>query len=325
MSKRIHVRLHELPERSVTTLALNALDFIVPGEWKNVNDFREMIAVTTGVTDQEDQNEIARKAIGYYDSDDEHYQTAMRLFELVDSLDKAASVMAAANKIGENFNMLGFMERWTPKADTTQAIDAGLKLIVEVINYFLLYGWPKDGGVGAFVDGLKSYGKDELMRLTAWIVFDGIVPLGPDFMRKVTDAMNRVSSDELGNNKIYKAIESYIPGTSASDKQNFIQKALVSSQAWITDFVQKRGITQEKVVAKLQSVLNTADNSLDFLAAALDATTNYYEHTGTQTVARAVIKRAHKDIQQASKPSNQGMDAAMAAAMAAMNAAMGKK
>jgi hypothetical protein len=38
--------------------------------------------------------------------------------------------------------------------------------------------------------------------------------------------------------------------------------------------------------------MNTADSKLDYLAAFLDMSTNYYEHTGTQTVARNLILRA---------------------------------
>ncbi len=293
MSDRIHVRIHQLPERSVTTVALHALDFVVPGEWTNITDFRQLVHEVTGATDEELQNAIARTAISLYDEDDS-YQTAMQIFELVDSVDQLASAMAAANKFGENFDFAGILEEYTPKADTVQAIDAGLKLIAEVVAYFYLHGWPDDGVMG-FVDQLADYGAAEKMRLVAWITFDGLVPLGPDFLQLITEALDEWTSDEMGNNKMYQAIEAYIPGDGDGEKLGFIQEALAAAQTWITDFVEENDITQEKVVAQVQDVLSSADNGLDFLAAALDATTNYYEHTGTQTVARTVIWRAWQD------------------------------
>jgi hypothetical protein len=39
-----------------------------------------------------------------------------------------------------------------------------------------------------------------------------------------------------------------------------------------------------------------SDSKLDYLAAFLDVTTNYYEHTGTQTLARRLIERAYAEI-----------------------------
>jgi len=43
--------------------------------------------------------------------------------------------------------------------------------------------------------------------------------------------------------------------------------------------------------------MNTADSKLDYLAAFLDMSTNYYEHTGTQTVARNLILRAAQETE----------------------------
>jgi hypothetical protein len=41
--------------------------------------------------------------------------------------------------------------------------------------------------------------------------------------------------------------------------------------------------------------MNVADSKLDYVAAFLDMSTNYYEHTGTQTVARNLILRAAQE------------------------------
>ena len=50
-----------------------------------------------------------------------------------------------------------------------------------------------------------------------------------------------------------------------------------------------RGSTCGGVTSRLASAINIADETLDYVGAFLDATTNYYAHTGTQTVARALI------------------------------------
>lgn len=297
MSTPIHTRLHMLPETSITTLSLHALDFIVPGEWNNIVNFRQLIEVTTGEEDREVQNRIARRALALYDSEDENYQTAMRVFELVDSVDKLVSAAATANKVGENFDFLGILERYTPKADTTQAIDAALKLIAEAVVFFLLTGFEY-GDISAFAGSLGHYGKSDKMRLAALVVFEGVVPLGPDFLQKVVHFLDEISSDELGENKLYRAIADYIPGETIPEQQNFIQSTLVAMQGWITGFIEEHGITQDLVVDKVSHALQVADNSLDFVAAALDGLTNYYEHTGTQTVARVVIERAYSELQE---------------------------
>jgi len=42
--------------------------------------------------------------------------------------------------------------------------------------------------------------------------------------------------------------------------------------------------------------VDIADDKLDYVAAFLDMTTNYFEHTGTQSVARRLIERAASEI-----------------------------
>jgi hypothetical protein len=46
----------------------------------------------------------------------------------------------------------------------------------------------------------------------------------------------------------------------------------------------------------MQRFVEITDDKLDYLGAFLDVTTNYYEHTGTQTLARRLIERAAAEI-----------------------------
>ena len=43
MAKTIYQLVDALPEKSMTTRLLGALDWVVPGEWKNIVGFEKMI------------------------------------------------------------------------------------------------------------------------------------------------------------------------------------------------------------------------------------------------------------------------------------------
>jgi len=62
------------------------------------------------------------------------------------------------------------------------------------------------------------------------------------------------------------------------------------------DLVTKNNLTRDKIADSLSSFVDMTDRKLDYVAAFLDMTTNYYEHTGTQTLARRLIKRAVNEI-----------------------------
>lgn len=64
----------------------------------------------------------------------------------------------------------------------------------------------------------------------------------------------------------------------------------------MSNFVASKNLTPEKVANNLQGFIEVADDKLDYLGAFLDVSTNYYEHTGTQTLARRLIERAVAEI-----------------------------
>ena len=55
-------------------------------------------------------------------------------------------------------------------------------------------------------------------------------------------------------------------------------------------------MTVDKVVTSLKRYVDGIDGKLDYAASFLDMTVNYYEHTGTQTVARSLISRAAAEV-----------------------------
>ena len=58
--------IDELPEDNLTTKALHALDFVAPGQWRNLVGFQKTIQVITGETDQDLVQKIGERAIQLY-------------------------------------------------------------------------------------------------------------------------------------------------------------------------------------------------------------------------------------------------------------------
>jgi len=63
----------------------------------------------------------------------------------------------------------------------------------------------------------------------------------------------------------------------------------------MNNLVASRDLTPQKL-STICGFVEVADDKLDYLGAFLDVTTNYYEHTGTQTLARRLIERAVAEI-----------------------------
>ena len=293
MSQSISRLVDNLPSSSLTVYMLRSLDFIVPGEWQNVVGFENTIRAVTGVTDKEVIEEIASRAIALFDDPKEVYQQTLWLYQTIDRADSAIGAAALANKVGEKISFLNFLNQLTPKPDTVQAIDLALKLVVELIAFCRLHGIPTS--IEAFRASLTNYHNESIMRMATLVAVDGLIPLGPDFILKAQSTLSQVNTSQLEGNATYQSINGAIPGSSTAGKLNFIGESFGSVNGWMSNFVASRGLTPENVLAHLQQFMNTADSKLDYLAAFLDMSTNYYEHTGIQTVARNLILRAAEE------------------------------
>ncbi|MEL6937530.1 MAG: hypothetical protein AAFO59_12815, partial [Cyanobacteria bacterium J06607_17] len=60
--------------------------------------------------------------------------------------------------------------------------------------------------------------------------------------------------------------------------------------------VDSKGITPQSVVSNIRTFVDVADDKMDYFGAFLDISTNYYEHTGVQTLTRRLIERAVAEI-----------------------------
>lgn len=295
MSKPIHKLVDDLPTGNITVSMLRSLDFVVPGEWQNVVGFENTIRTVTGETDASLIKQIGERAIYLYNDRSQGYQRAMWLYQTVDTTDVALGAAALANKVGQRVPLLGFLNRITPKADKAQTIDLSLKLVAELVAFCQINGIPGDS-IGDFAASLADYSGESLMRMVALVCVDGLIPLGPDFIKKAQAILNQTNPKELEQNSTFQRINNEIPGANSSSKLNFIGESLDSVRGWMGNLVASHNLTPEKVTDNLQKFVDVADNQLDYLAAFLDVTTNYYEHTGTQTLARRLIERAVAEI-----------------------------
>lgn len=295
MSKAIYEIVDGLPTKNMTISALKSLDFVVPGQWENLVGFENTIRDVTGEDDQDLIQEIGDRAVYLFNDRSQGYQRALWLYQTIDSTGSALGTAALANKVGEAIPLLGFLNKITPKADKAQTIDLSLKVVVELVAFCQINGIPGDS-IGDFVGALSDYGGESLMRMAALVCFDGLIPLGPDFLLKVQSTLSGLSPSRLEENQGFKKINDAIPGEDSESKLNFITQSFDSVKGWMGNFVADHDLTPQAVTNNLKGFLEFSDDKLDYLGAFLDMSTNYYEHTGIQTLARRIIERAAAEI-----------------------------
>jgi hypothetical protein len=295
VGKSIFELVDQLPTSGLTISMLNALDFVAPGQWHNTVGFVNTIKTVTGESDEDLIQQIGERAIYLFNDKSQGYQTALWLYQTVDGTDKALGAAALANKVGENIPLLGFLNSVTPKPDKAQTIDLTLKVVAELVAFCQINGIPGDS-IGDFVASLGEYSGESLIRMVALVCVDGLIPLGPDFINKALSGISQTNPQELEQNSTFQSIKDAIPGSNSAGKLNFIGESFDSVKGWMNGLVTANNLTPQKVVGNLQGFMEVADDKLDYLAAFIDVATNYYEHTGTQTLARRLIERAVAEI-----------------------------
>ncbi|MEB3227991.1 MAG: hypothetical protein VKJ27_06375 [Synechocystis sp.] len=295
MSQSIYELVDNLPKGGLTVMLLNSLNFAIPGQWDNLVGFENTIKKVTGETDPDLIQQVGDRAVWLFNDKSQGYQNALWLYQTVDATDKALGAAALANKVGENISFLSFLNKITPNPNKAQAIDLSIKLVAELIAFCQINGIPGDS-IGDFVASLGDYSGESLTRMAALVCFDGIIPLGPDFVLSATDFLEKLTPKELEDNKTFNRIKPLIPGNNSRSQLDFVGQSFGSVTGWMTDFVGSHDITPEKILGKLRGFMEVTDDKLDYLAAFIDMSTNYYEHTGIQTLAHRLIERAVAEI-----------------------------
>jgi hypothetical protein len=295
MSKSIFELVDELPTGGTTVMALNALDFVIPGQWQNLTGFTKTIQTVTGESDEGLIQAIGERAVYLYNDESQGYQRAMWLYQTVDNAAGALGMAAMANKIGQDISFLGFLGNLTPKPEKAQSIDLCVKLVVELVAFCQINGIPGDS-IGDFLAALGDYGGESLMRMVALVCFDGLIPLGADFLSKGLSTLGSLSPEELGRNQTFKSVSNLIPGDGLPGQLGFIGQSFDSVQGWMGDLVSSKGLTPDNALGNLKKFVDVSADKLDYVGAFLDVAVKYYTHTGTQTLARRLIERAIAEI-----------------------------
>lgn len=295
MSKAIYQLVNELPKNNITTLALKSLDKFVPGQWDNITNFEEMIRQVTGETDEDMIQKIGDRAVWLFNDKTQGYQNALWLYETVDKADYALGAAALANKMGEKIKLLGFLNRLTPNNEKAQAIDLAIKLVVEVVAFCQINGLPGDS-IGDFVKALGEYEKEALIRMAALVCFDGLIPFGADFILHIESTLSNLSGKELNNNPGFSQVSRLIPGGNPAGQLQFIHDSFSAVKGWMTGFVASHSLNRNILLSNLHNFIEFSEDQFDYVAAFLDMSTNYFEHTGTQSIAKSLISRAMFEV-----------------------------
>lgn len=295
MSKPIFQLVDDLPTSGNTVKALNALDFVVPGQWQNLTGFTNTVRAVTGETDESMIQAIGERAVYLYNDESQGYQRALWLYQTVDNAASALGTAALANKVGQDISFLGFLSNLTPKPEKLQSLDLCVKLVVELVAFCQINGIPGDS-IGDFLASLGDYSGESLMRMAALVSFDGLIPLGGDFIQKGLSTISQTTPKELEKNQSFKSVKPLIPGGDSAGQLNFIGQSFDSVKGWMGDFVSSRNLTQQTVLDRIRGVVDFSADKLDYAGAFLDVSVKYYTHTGTQTLARRLVERAVAEI-----------------------------
>lgn len=295
MSKSMYEVVDDLPAKSLTTRLLSALDWVVPGEWQNIVGFENTIKHVTRETNQARIQKIGERSIALYNDKTQGYQRALWLYQTVDSVQGLGGFASFLDKLGESVKMFGFLRKITPQSETTQAVDFGVKLVTEVVAFCKINGIPGDR-ITDFVESLADCRHEALMRMAALIAVDGVLPLGPDFMDKALSLLDKTGVSGLAENKAFGKISSMVPGDTPVKQLGFIKEGIGGVSGWMKSFVQSKNLTTGSITEKLRGTIGSLESKGDWIAATVDMTTNYFEHTGTQSIARSLISRAAGEV-----------------------------
>ena len=295
MSSSIVELLDNLPRRSLTVRLLDALDWVVPGEYVNLVGFEDTIRQITGETDRDFLQSVARRSLELFQDTSQGYQRGLWIYRTTDSVQGLAGWTALLGKLSRDFGFLSWLSRLTPKEDTTQAVDLGIKLAAEIAAFTTLNGIPGDN-IGDFVESLSDYRHEARMRMGTLVAVDGVLPLGPDCIDKALDMLRRGGEDDLRQNERFQRLRGVLPGDSTREQVGFVERGLDAVQGWVGQFISAQDITENKVVQSIEGISEHLEGRLDYAAAFLDMTTDYFEHTGVQSVARSLIERSMNEV-----------------------------
>jgi len=143
---------------------------------------------------------------------------------------------------------------------------------------------------------LVNNAKEDIMRISAWLALDCVIPLGPHYLGMMMDGIKQISTSDLSGNSMFQSLKQYLPGNSDDDRKALLHANLDASGQFLTDFAQSKEMTQQSMFDKVRHYVEISEDKLDYVGAILDMTVHYFGHTGVQTAARRLVVRAYNEL-----------------------------
>lgn len=151
---------------------------------------------------------------------------------------------------------------------------------------------------------LRGTKPDELAQNKLYQGIQPYLPGGRDFSQGQGSAGKPAARQSKYSPRSGKGAAAQVATATASSRfspdpsghLSFVNESFGQVRGWMGDLVAKTQMTREKVANGLSKAVEVSDTSLDYVAAFLDMSTEYYAHTGTQTLARRLIERAVNEI-----------------------------
>ncbi|MEL6182276.1 MAG: FHA domain-containing protein, partial [Myxococcota bacterium] len=167
----------------------------------------------------------------------------------------------------------------------------------EVLAYTRMRGIAR-ADLGVWLQALQTeqYDGPGKVRTMAWIAFEGMLPLGTDFMPILVAGVEAIPLEELGSNALFARLARIAPGTTLEDKRSYLLGVLHGVTPWVQGVVSRRGLTQEAISAQVAKWLTAVAGGTPAMGLAADALTDYFAHTGVQTVATVAIEQVWRTL-----------------------------
>ena len=121
MASSIVELLDNLPRRSMTVRMLEAIDWVVPGDYQNIVGFEESVRLITGETDPAYLRSVMRRSMELYHDSTQGYQRGLWIYRTTDSVQGMAGWTALLGKLSRDLGFLSWLSYLTPKEEIGRA------------------------------------------------------------------------------------------------------------------------------------------------------------------------------------------------------------
>ena len=297
----LQTALATLPQEGLTVKALKALDYVAPGAWSNPTGLDAMIGELTGASGEQ-LEWVRARASELFLSPDEAFGEVYGVFQQVDQLDR----MQLARSARERLPVLAVVDAFVPHVAVSQELDAALKVMGEALTFAMLRETGR-GELGAFVKALRGrdYDGAGMIRMVAWVAFEGLLPFGVEFMPRIVAGVEAIPDVELARNALFVRLARLAPGGTPADKRAYLMRVLEAIAPWAEETVSRYGLTQDAISSRVAGWYARIGGGAEALGLAMDSMSDYISHTGAQTVAHVAIQRAWAELQGERRPSGE--------------------